>query len=71
MAARNLSSFRFESAIIIHRLRSYRPFDPHSEAPKSARRRRHARPLFVVPRLLIPEPPDDDTESAPDYLAGR
>jgi hypothetical protein len=48
MARSNLShgSLRFESAVIIHRLRSYRPIDQH---------------LFVVPRVLIPEPgPDDD-----------
>jgi hypothetical protein len=43
MARSNLShgSLRFESAVIIHRLRSYRPIDQH---------------LFVVPRVLIPEP---------------
>jgi len=64
MARSNLShgSLRFESAVIIHRLRSYRPFDENSEERKCRkRRRRSARLLFVVPRVLIPEPgPDDD-----------
>jgi hypothetical protein len=46
MARSNLSrNVSFESSVIIHRLRSYRPFDQH---------------LFVVPRVLIPEPGSDD-----------
>jgi hypothetical protein len=73
MAARKLShsSFRFESAIVIHRLRSYRPFDQNSEEHKPGKRRRPSARPFVVPRLLIPEPgPDDDTQSSPDCRAG-
>jgi hypothetical protein len=73
MATKNLphSSFSFESAIVIHRLRSYRPFDQNSEERKSGKRRRRSAQPFVVPRVLIPEPgPDDDTQSSPDCRAG-
>ena len=71
MARSNLPrNVSFESSVIIHRLRSYRPFDEqHSE--QSKRRRRSARP-FVVARLLTPDPgPDVDTQSGPGCLAGR
>jgi hypothetical protein len=74
MARSNLShgSLRFESAVIIHRLRSYRPFDHQSgESKPGRRRRRSARPLFAVPQALIPEPGPAATQSGSDCLAGR
>jgi hypothetical protein len=77
---------RSKSAAIICRLRSYRPYDPDAEpealepeprkrCPRKRRRKpaRRSKPLlFIVPRLLAPEPgPDDDTQSGPDAVTSR